>query len=219
MSVKIKICGFTEPDTLRAAGALGVEWAGFNFFEKSPRYVTPSAAENLLLGIGMMTPVALLVDPNDAEIDAISAIGFPVLQLHGNETPERVEAIKARTGLEIWKAIGISSTVNLDEARHYCAADRLLFDAKAPKLAENSGGHGIPFDWNLLKDWANKSPHAQPWLLAGGLTPKNVSDAISISGAQAVDVSSGVERIRGLKSAELIADFVAAVRASALQTD
>ncbi|MEO9970037.1 MAG: phosphoribosylanthranilate isomerase [Hyphomonadaceae bacterium] len=219
MSVKIKICGFTEPDSLRAAARLDVDWAGFNFFEKSPRYVTPSAAQNLLLGVGNMIPVALLVDPDNAMLDEIAALGFPILQLHGKETPQRVAEIKARTGLEIWKAVGIRTRVNLDEAREYYAADRMLFDAKPPESAENLGGHGVAFDWTLLKNWTGEGADTMPWMLAGGLRRDNVAQAISISGARAVDVSSGVERIRGLKNADMIADFVEAVRAIAPRTN
>jgi len=212
MSVQIKICGFTEPDSLRAAAALGIDWAGFNFFPKSPRYVSPSAAQSLLLSVGNATPVALLIDPDNAKLDEITALGFPILQLHGQETPERVAEVKHRTGLEIWKALGIKTAVNLEDARQYSSADRLLLDAKPPEDAENSGGHGVPFDWSLLENWSRNQTAPDSWLLAGGLTPENVSKAIAISGAPAVDVSSGVERIRGLKNADLMRKFVKAAR-------
>jgi len=212
MSTRIKICGFTDPDTVRAAAALGVDWAGFVFVEKSPRHITQSAAQTLLLGVGAMTPVALLVDPDDALIDDIAALGFPVLQLHGSETPERVEEIKRRTGLEIWKAVAVNTHANLVDACQYYDADRLLFDAKPPETAQISGGHGRAFDWTLIAGWGDAEVDAPPWMLAGGLTPDNVARAISVTGADAVDVSSGVERVRGLKNAGLIADFVKAVR-------
>lgn len=208
MSVQIKICGFTEPDSLRAAAALGIDWAGFTFVEKSPRFITPNAAANLLLHVGSTIPVALLVDPDDVMVDEIAALGFPVLQLHGSETPARVEEIKSRTGCEIWKAVGVSSAVNLDDACQYSGADRLLLDAKPPKTARITGGHGVAFDWRLLNNW--QAP--KPWMLAGGLNPENVAEAIAVTGTRAVDVSSGVERIRGLKSAQLIKKFVEAVR-------
>ena len=214
MHVQIKICGFKEPDSLRAAAALGVDWAGFNFFPKSPRFVPPSGAQNLLLHVGNTVPVALLVDADNAEIDAIAALGFPILQLHGQETPERVAEIKARTGLKIWKAIGIATTQDFETVRTYDMADRLLLDAKAPEQAENSGGHGVPFDWSLLKAFTNDPRGTPPWILAGGLTADNVTEAIAQTGADAVDVSSGVERVRGLKNADLIRAFVASVRQS-----
>jgi len=214
MQVQIKICGFKEPDSLRAAAALGVDWVGFNFFPKSPRYVTPSAAQNLLLHIGTAVPVALLVDPDDAEIDEIAALGFPVLQLHGQETPSRIAQIKARTGLEIWKAIGVAAAEDLETARTYQAADRLLLDAKASKSAENLGGHGVVFDWSLLKAFMADPRGAPRWILAGGLTPENIAAAIEETGASAVDVSSGVERVRGLKNADLIKQFVEAAQQS-----
>ena len=215
MSTRIKICGFTDPDTVRAAAALGVDWAGFVFVEKSPRHITQSAAQTLLLGVGDMTPVALLVDPDDALIDDIANLGFRVLQLHGNESPARVEEIKRRTGLEIWKAIGVSTPDNLVDARQYYDADRLLFDAKPPEASQVSGGHGRAFDWTLIAGWADAEGDVPAWILAGGLTPDNVAGAILVTGADAVDVSSGVERVRGLKNAGLIADFVQAVRLAA----
>ena len=212
MQVQIKICGFKEPDSLRAAAALGVDWIGFNFFPKSPRFVTPDAAGNLLLHVGRAHPVALMVNPEDAEIETVKALGFPVLQLHGQETPERVAQIKSNTGLEVWKACGIASAADLETARTYKAADRLLLDAKPPPDAHNSGGHGVPFDWSLLDAFTSDPRGTPPWILAGGLTPDNIADAIAKTRAPAVDVSSGVERIRGLKSAAKIKDFIAAVR-------
>jgi phosphoribosylanthranilate isomerase len=214
MPVQIKICGFKEPDSLRAAAAIGVDWAGFNFFPKSPRYVTPEVAQNLLLHVGDTVPVALLVDPADTEIDTICALGFPVLQLHGQESPSRIAQIKARTGLEIWKAVGIASAEDLETARYYTAADRLLLDAKAPRSALNSGGHGVTFDWSLLAAFTADKRGTPDWILAGGLTPGNVAEAISRTGAPAVDVSSGVERVRGLKNADLIKQFVGAAQQS-----
>ncbi|MDX1293904.1 MAG: phosphoribosylanthranilate isomerase, partial [Hyphomonas sp.] len=154
------------------------------------------------------TPVALLVDPDDAQIDRIVALGFPVLQLHGSETPDRVAAIKARTGMEVWKAIGVAEADDLMRAATFEAADRLLIDARPPRDADRAGGHGLPFDWTLLEGWT--AP--RPWLLAGGLTPENVADAIRRTGAPGVDVSSGVERLRGLKDRERVSAFINAAR-------
>lgn len=209
MTVQVKICGLSEPDTVRVAASAGADWVGFVFFEKSPRYVTPQAAANLLMHVGNAVPVALVVDGSDALIDEIAALAIGVLQLHGSETPERAAEIRARTGCEVWKAVGVSGPGDLAHAATYAGAvDRLLLDAKPAAGADVPGGAGMVFDWPLLCDW--DAP--LPWLLAGGLTPDNVADAIGITGAQAVDVSSGVERARGLKSAALIRDFLAATK-------
>ena len=202
--VKVKICGVKDPDLVRFAAQHGADWIGFTFVEASPRHVTPEAAESLLLQIGEARPVALLVDPDNALLDRIAALGFPVLQLHGAESPERVAEIKVRTGCEIWKAIGVSTRADLDAAAMYEGADRLLLDAKPPKGTAQTGGHGQAFDWSILKDW--QAP--KPWLLAGGLTPENVAEAIRQTGAHAVDVSSGVERVRGLKDRALVRAFI-----------
>lgn len=211
MSVQVKICGLSEPETLRAAARAGADWIGFNFVPKSPRYVTPEAASSLLMGLGEATPVALLADPDNAAIDEITALGFAIIQLHGAETPDRVREVKRRTGGKVWKALGIAAQADLDGASAYQSiADRLLLDAKPPVGADIAGGHGTAFDWSLLRDWSSDTP----WMLAGGLTPTNVASAIAATGARAVDVSSGVERARGLKSAQLIRDFIEAAKAT-----
>lgn len=207
---QVKICGLTDPDLVRHAAQAGADWIGFVFAEASPRHVTEAAAASLLMQVGSATPVALLVDPDDAQIDRIVTLGFPVLQLHGSETPERVAAIKARTGVEIWKAVGIAGADDLARAEAFTMADRLLIDAKPPKDADRTGGHGLPFDWNVLKGWQVRGP----WILAGGLTPENVADAVRLTGAMAVDVSSGVERIRGLKDRRLVTAFIDAAKNS-----
>ena len=206
----VKICGLSEPETLRAAVSAGADWIGFVFVKASPRAVTPAAAASLLFGVGDAIPVALLADPDDADIDAVTSLGIAVLQLHGSETPERVAEIKAQLPArgEVWKALGVAEPVHLDQARAYGAADRVLIDAKPPAGADRTGGHGAAFDWSILDGWTPP----RPWLLAGGLTPANVAAAIAATGAEAVDVSSGVERARGLKDAALIADFVKAAK-------
>lgn len=204
----VKICGLTDPDLVGFAAREGAEWIGFNFAPGSPRRVTREAAASLLMQVGRARPVALLVDAGDEEIDAIAALGFPVLQLHGGETPERVADIKARTGLEIWKVLGVTVAADLDVASGYTAADRLLIDAKPPEGATHAGGHGQVFDWTILDGW--RPP--RPWMLAGGLTPDNVAAAIAATGAPAVDVASGVERVRGLKDRELVRAFLRAAR-------
>ena len=203
----VKICGLKDPDLVAFAAREGADWIGF-MFPASPRQVTLAAAETLLLSVGKAVPVAVLLDAPDAEVRAVAALGFPVLQLHGSETPERVAEIKAMTGAEVWKVLGVRAAEDLDRAADYAAADRLLLDAKPPEGADRAGGHGTVFDWSLLKDWA--AP--KPWILAGGLTPGNVAAAIGQTAAPAVDVSSGVERIRGLKDRELVRAFLRAAK-------
>lgn len=203
----VKICGLKDPDLVAFAAREGADWIGF-MFPASPRQVTVAAAETLLLSVGKAVPVAVLLDAPDAEVRAVAALGFPVLQLHGSETPERVAEIKAMTGAEVWKVLGVRAAGDLDRAADYAAADRLLLDAKPPEGADRAGGHGTVFDWSLLKGWA--AP--RPWILAGGLTPENVAAAIGQTAAPAVDVSSGVERIRGLKDRELVRAFLRAAK-------
>jgi len=204
----VKICGLSEPETLRAAARAGADYVGFVFVEKSPRAVTIGQADLLLSETGMSQGVALTSDAGDGLIDAIRFTGFPVIQLHGSETPQRVREVKARTGAEIWKAIGVSDAADLALCASYDAADRFLIDAKPPEGADRTGGHGALFDWSILKDWA--AP--KPWMLAGGLTPDNVADAIAATGAPGVDVSTGVERERGVKDAALIEQFISAAK-------
>jgi len=188
MTVQVKICGLSEPDTLRTAARAGADWIGFVFFEKSPRHVTLAAAESLLLGVGKAVPVALLVDPSDTLVGDVGQLGFQILQLHGQETPERVSQIKQLSGAqEVWKAAGIASEADLANLASYVGhADRLLLDYKPPEMSEIPGGAGHVFDWSLLKNWTLPLP----WILAGGLTPQNVAEAIAATGARAVDVSS-----------------------------
>ena len=203
----VKICGLKDPDLVAFAAREGADWIGF-MFPASPRQVTLAAAETLLLSVGKAVPVAVLLDPPDTEVWAVAALGFPVIQLHGHETPERVAEIKAMTGAEIWKVLGVREAGDLERAGDYVAADRLLLDAKPPDGADRAGGHGTTFDWSLLRGWA--AP--KPWILAGGLTPENVAAAIGQTAAPAVDVSSGVERIRGLKDRELVRAFIRAAK-------
>jgi phosphoribosylanthranilate isomerase len=205
---RVKICGLSDPDLVRFCAAEGADWIGFVFFEASPRYVTPEAAETLLLGVGRAVPVALLVDPDDQLIDRVTRTGIRVLQLHGSETPERVADIKERTGCEVWKALGVATAEDLAGAGAFDIADRLLIDAKPPAGADRTGGHGAAFDWTILEGW--DAP--RPWILAGGLTPENVAAAIAATGAPAVDVSSGVEKLRGLKDRERVRAFLRAAK-------
>ena len=205
---RVKICGLRDPDLVRFCAAEGADWIGFVFVEASPRYVTPEAAETLLLGVGRAVPVALLVDPDDQLIDRVTRTGIRVLQLHGSEAPERVAEIRERTGCEVWKALGVATAEDLAEAGAFEAADRLLIDAKPPAGADRTGGHGAAFDWTILEGW--DAP--RPWILAGGLTPENVAAAIAATGAPAVDVSSGVEKLRGLKDRERVRAFLRAAK-------
>ena len=205
---RVKICGLKDPDLVRLCAAEGADWVGFVFVEASPRHVTPEAVETLLLGVGRSVPVALLANADDALIDRVTATGIRVLQLHGQESPERVAEIRARTGCEVWKAFGVETAEDLAGAGPFAAADRLLIDAKPPTDAASTGGHGQAFDWSILKGWT--AP--KPWILAGGLTPENVAGAITATGAPAVDVSSGVERLRGLKDKELVRAFLRAAK-------
>ena len=204
---QVKICGLKDPDLVAFAAREGADWIGF-MFPVSPRQVTLAAAETLLLSVGKAVPVAVLLDPPDEEVRAVAALGFPVLQLHGQETPERVGQIKAMTGAEVWKVLGVRVAEDLARADDYDAADRLLLDAKPPEGDAQKGGHGAAFDWSVLKGWT--AP--KPWILAGGLTPENVADAIGQTAAPAVDVSSGVERRRGLKDRELVRAFIRAAK-------
>ncbi len=204
---KVKICGLRDPDMVGFAARAGADWIGF-MFAPSPRQVTLEAAETLLLSVGRAVPVAVVVDPSDDDLRAIAALGFRVLQLHGSETPARVAEIRAMTGLEVWKALGVRDASDLAGAANHAAADGLLLDAKPREGAAQAGGNGAVFDWALLAGWA--APKL--WLLSGGLTPENVAGAITQTGARAVDVSSGVERIRGLKDRELVQAFLRAAK-------
>lgn len=209
--VRVKICGLTRPEHVRAAAEAGAAYLGFVFFPKSPRNVSITQARDLALEAPMgVAKVALLVDATDAEIDAILAeVPLDMLQLHGKESPARVTEIRARSGLPVMKAVGVAEAADLAAIPAYEAvADQILVDAKAPKDAVLPGGNGLSFDWRLIagREWA------KPWMLAGGLTPGNVAEAIRLTGAKQVDVSSGVESAPGEKDEALIRAFIAAVQ-------
>lgn len=205
---EVKICGVRAPSMTRHAAAAGADWIGFNFVEASPRYVSLSGADMCLTEIGSAKAIALVVDASDDVIVALGQIGFSNFQLHGAETPQRVAEIKTMVSGEVWKALGVATTEDLLATEAYMVADRLLIDAKPPKGADMTGGHGAAFDWSLLKGW--QAP--KPWMLAGGLTPENVAGAVAATGAPGVDVSSGVEASRGVKDADKITAFIKAVR-------
>lgn len=207
----IKICGISTPDALEAAIRAHATYAGFVFFAKSPRNVTPAQAAALSAqGEGRVTRIGLFVDADDAAIaDAVTAAGLDGLQLHGAETPERAAQIRARFGVPVWKALSIASADDVTRAHAYAGAvDLVLFDARTPKGAL-PGGMGLSFDWSLIAHW--NGPVA--WGLAGGLTPGNVAEAVAKTGAPLVDTSSGVESAPGMKDEGKIAAFCAAVRA------
>jgi phosphoribosylanthranilate isomerase len=211
MSVEAKICGLSTPETVDAAVEAGAGFVGFVTFPRSPRHIE---SLDLLKALGERVPqtvvrVGLFVDPDDSLIDARLATGaIDMLQLHGAETPERVAEVKARTGKQMMKVIKVAAPADVERgiAAYAGVADRLMFEPAEGLLP---GGNGVPFDWTILS--GRSVP--LPWFLAGGLTPTNVAEAVRVTGARAVDVSSGVEATRGVKSVELIRAFLGAVRA------
>lgn len=206
----IKICGITTAEALDATIAARADYAGLVFHPASPRYL--SIAQAAALGgqaQDRTLKVGLFVDASDDMVqDAFGAARLDALQLQGSETPQRVAQLKQRFGVPVWKAIAVASAEDIDRAADYAAeADLVLFDAKTPKGAL-PGGLGLSFDWSLLRRW--KAPCA--WGLAGGLDPENVAEAIRLTGAPLVDVSSGVQRSPEIKDPAKIAAFCAAVR-------
>ncbi len=211
-----KICGLSTPETVQAAVTGGAAYLGFNFFPKSPRYLTPEAAGRLAVLARREGPrrppglVAVTVDPDDALIDQMSRSVRPdFIQLHGNETPARAQAIRARTGVGIIKVLSVSDASDIAEAARWDElVDHLMFDARPPRDSELPGGVGASFDWTLLSG----RRYARPHFLAGGLDPWNVAEALALSNAPMADVSSGVERGPGIKDSALITAFLDAVR-------
>lgn len=204
---RVKICGLKTPEDIAAVARSGAVYAGLVFFPKSPRNIDIPTARALALEAPVgLAKVALLVNPDDALLDAVNAeVPLDMLQLHGSETPERLSEIRARTGLPVMKALGVADAGDLSAIADYEeVADQLLIDAKPPKEAPLPGGNGLSFDWRLLEGRAWK----RPWMLAGGLTPENVAEAIRLTGAQQVDVSSGVESAPGVKDPDRILAFV-----------
>lgn len=208
---QVKICGITRADDLAVAAESGARYAGFVFFPRSPRHLDVETAAALAVNAPLgLARVGLFVDPADAALDAVlDHVPLDILQLHGHETPARVAEIKARTGLPVMKAVGVAAPADLDALWDYgLVADLLLIDAKAPPGAALPGGNGLSFDWRLLAG----RRMLRPWMLAGGLTPGNVAEAVRLTGAPMVDVSSGVETAPGQKDAALIRGFVAAAQ-------
>lgn len=209
-AVRVKICGLRSVADIVAATDAGATYVGFVFFPRSPRAVSVALAAQLAIEVPVgVAKVALVVDADNALLDQITnAVPLDMIQLHGHETPERVTEIRARYGLPVMKVIGVAEAADLDQIDIYSAvADQIMVDAKAPKGAKLPGGNGMAFDWGLLKA---RKYWTKPWMLAGGLTPDNVAEAIRLTGVRQVDVSSGVESAPGQKDPARIAAFTAA---------
>ena len=214
MSLIVKICGLSTPETLDAALDAGADMVGFVFFPASPRHVSLETARALgQRAKGRALRVALMVDADDATIaNIVEALRPELLQLHGQESVARVRDIKQAFGLPVMKAVPIATSADLAPLPGYAAvADRILFDARAPKEASRPGGLGARFDWKLLSGVDPKIP----FMVSGGLDAANVAEAISVTRAGGVDVSSGVERASGIKDPDMIRGFIRAARAAA----
>ena len=213
MPLIVKICGLSTIETLDAALQAGADMVGFVFFPPSPRHLELPRARELSPQVrGRAGKVALTVDADDATLSGIiEAMRPDLLQLHGKETVARIREIKRLFGLPVMKAIGVETAADLAELPGYAAvADRLLFDARPPKDATRPGGLGVPFDWRLLESLSLEVP----FMLSGGLAAGNIHDAVCITRAGGVDVSSGVESSPGVKDAGMIRDFIRAARAA-----
>lgn len=213
MTVSAKICGLNTPESVAAAVSGGADFIGIVFYPPSPRYVPPDQAADLIRALpSSVTSVGLFVDASDDVIsESLELVELDMLQLHGNESPDRVRELGEMFGCRTMKAIKVESAADVEAAGAYDdSADWLLFDAKPPKDMAGAlpGGNALAFDWRLLEDRSWK----RPWMLSGGLNAENVVEAISISGATAVDVSSGVEDRPGFKNPSMIANFLNAVK-------
>jgi len=211
MQTRVKICGLTRAEHVRAAAASGAAYLGFNHIRKSPRFVSLDRARELAAEVPPgVAKVMLVIDPDDALLDDISrSVPIDMIQLHGAESPERVTEVRARTGLPVIKAVGVGEAADLEAVEAYSTvSNQILVDAKPPKSGDLPGGNGVAFDWRLI---ANRR-WSVPWMLAGGLTPTNVGEAIALTGARQVDVASGVESAPGEKDPDLIRAFMDAVR-------
>jgi phosphoribosylanthranilate isomerase len=212
MSLLIKICGLSTPETLDAALGAGADMVGFVFFPPSPRHLALAVARGLgRQAGGRATKVALTVDADDATLASIvEALEPDILQLHGKETPARLGDIKRRFGLEVMKVLAVETRADLASLAGYVdVADRILFDARPPKGATRPGGLGAVFDWHLLQALDLELP----FMVSGGLTADNVAEAVRVTRAGGVDVSSGVERAPGVKDVQMIENFIRAARA------
>jgi phosphoribosylanthranilate isomerase len=208
--IRVKICGLRTVADVEAVAKAGAAYMGLVFYPKSPRNLSLPEARALALAAPLgLAKVALVVNADNLALDAITeAMPLDMLQLHGQESPERVAEVRARYGLPVMKAIGVADEGDLADLMEYSlVADQLLIDAKPPKDHALPGGNGLSFDWRLVaqRRWL------RPWMLAGGLTATNVAEAIRLTNARQVDLSSGVETAPGVKDAGLIRDFMAAV--------
>ena len=209
--LKVKICGISQSRHLKVAVEFGAAYVGFVFFNKSPRNLTLEKAHSLSLETPPgICKVALLVNPDDIFIDnLLNRIPIDMLQLHGSESPERVAMIKSKSRLPVMKAIGVSSESDLIQVKAYAdVADQILLDAKPPSGSTVPGGNGRSFDWRILTGFSC----AKPWFLAGGLNAENVNQALNLSGATQLDVSSGVEDKFGNKSETKISEFLSILK-------
>lgn len=207
--IAVKICGLRRPADVAAAAAAGARYCGFVFFDKSPRCVDIDTARALAVAAPVgLAKVALVVDADDAFLDRlVGQVPLDMLQLHGRESVDRVAQIRSRHGLPVMKAVGLAEAEDLPALDAFATvADQILVDARPPRTSELPGGNGLSFDWRLIagRNWR------VPWMLAGGLTPDNVAEAIAMTGARQVDVSSGVEHAPGEKDAARIRAFVGA---------
>ena len=209
MPVQVKICGLTTPETLDTALKGGASHIGFVFFAKSPRDLTADKAAALAAGIGGRSKiVGLFVNPTGDDIDRVRAVvPLDVVQLHGDESPEFVSRLRMTSGLAVWKAIPVRTARDFDEAQKYRgAASLILYDAKPPAGSDIPGGNGLRFDWELLRG----HQHLLPWALSGGLDAHNLAEAVRITKAPLLDISSGVESAPGIKDVDKIAAFLKA---------
>jgi phosphoribosylanthranilate isomerase len=205
---RVKICGIKHAAAIDAAVEGGADWIGFNFFRPSPRYVTPTQARDLAARYQDAPPrVGLFVNPTEAMIaEVLDEVALDILQIYG--VGDALAALRVRFGRPVWRPVGVATAADLPVGLD--GADALLLEAKPPAEATRPGGNAVRFDWTLTRNW--RSPG--PWLLAGGLDPDNVAEAIRLSGAEAVDVSSGVESVKGVKDPGLIQAFIRNARAA-----
>jgi phosphoribosylanthranilate isomerase len=213
MSLTVKICGLSTAETLDAALQAGADMVGFVFFAPSPRHIGLETARELgRLAAGRAAKVALTVDADDATLaNIVETLQPDILQLHGKETVARLRDIKRAFGVPVMKAIAVETAADLTQLSSYATvADRILFDARAPKDATRPGGLGTAFDWHVLENL----DLALPFMVSGGLTADNVAEAARLTGAGGLDVSSGVERAPGIKDPEMIRNFIRAARAT-----
>ncbi len=209
MGVRAKICGINTVDAAEAAAANGADFVGFVFYPPSPRDVAPNQAADIAQTLGgRVSTVGLFVDADDATIaGTLAQVPLDMLQLHGAESPDRVRAVRTRHQRPVMKAIAIAAADDLDRARAYeAAADWLLFDARPAQESDLPGGNARAFDWQVLAE----ARFSRPWMLSGGLSAANLAEAVAVTGAETVDVSSGVEDRRGHKDPDLIAAFLTA---------